>query len=268
MIISHVSQHESVRLFQFAVKTAGITWKPVYCFWVDGLLIDTAMSKAAAAVCVQLDKNPPQQIVLTHHHEDHSGNVALLKNRYGIPAYAHLLTLPIVADEVPVFLYQRVAFGSVLPTELLPIPDQIQTERYTFEVIHTPGHSHDQISLYEPHQGWLFSGDLYVAEKIKYFKRGEVMKDQITSIRELLTRDFDTLFCCHNPKLTHGKAHLQAKLEYLENYYGQVLVYHQRGFSPKAILTAMKLKENHMIRWFSGGDVSAINMIRAVLNHP
>lgn len=265
MIGSAVSTYESVQLFRFVVRQLGMEIKPVYCFLVDGLLIDTGMSKAANAVCKRLDAQPPQQLVLTHHHPDHAGNVALLQSRYDIPAYAHPLCLPIVAAAIPGLFYQRLIFGKIPPCQLIPIPAQVLTDKHRFEVFHTPGHALDQVSLFERERGWLFSGDLFVAKKVKYFKRDEVLLEQIHSIEKLLTLDFETLFCCHNPQLQNGKAALVAKLNYLKNYYEQVAYFHQKGYAAPAIFQAMKLRENHLWNFFTNGDVSAMNMIRSAL---
>ena len=49
----------------------------------------------------------------------------------------------------------------------------IKTEHHNFQVIETPGHCPDHVSLYEPEQGWFFSGDLFVSEDQKVFRADE-----------------------------------------------------------------------------------------------
>ena len=56
--------------------------------------------------------------------------------------------------------------GSPLPVpEVLPLEtldDTLRTPSYTFRLVETPGHTRDPISLFEPQQRWLFSGDAFM----------------------------------------------------------------------------------------------------------
>jgi glyoxylase-like metal-dependent hydrolase (beta-lactamase superfamily II) len=71
----------------------------------------------------------------------------------------------------------------------------------------------------EKKQGWLFSGDLYLGERIKFFRADERFAEQIASLIKVLTLDFDTLFCAHNPCLKSGKQKIKNKLQFLEDLY-------------------------------------------------
>ena len=42
---------------------------------------------------------------------------------------------------------------------------------------------------YEKNKGWLFSGDMYVADKIKYFATYESMLTQIESLKKLIDNE-------------------------------------------------------------------------------
>ena len=81
----------------------------------------------------------------------------------------------------------------------------IETNKHHFELIPIPGHSADQIALYEAEEGWLFSADAFVSPIIKYFMRQESMKQQIASLRKLIALDFHLLLCCHTPLMKAGK---------------------------------------------------------------
>ena len=138
--------------------------------------------------------------------------------------------------------------------------------RFTFEVLDTPGHAIDQISLYEARCGWLFSGDLFVHDYVKVFMRDENMGQQITSIQKLLQLDFEVLLCNHQPLFAKPKPRLQNKLQFLQDFYSKVeREYHKGQTTPKAIMKALGMKEHYFVRAFSLGQLSRINMVRSVV---
>jgi glyoxylase-like metal-dependent hydrolase (beta-lactamase superfamily II) len=50
-------------------------------------------------------------------------------------------------------------------------------------VIPTPGHSEDHICLFEPNEGWLFSGDLFISERVKYMREDENVYSLLDSLK-------------------------------------------------------------------------------------
>lgn len=153
------------------LMTRTIAGRPVHvtaCYYLDGLLIDTGIVQAAKEVEKTLTPFPVHTIVNTHHHEDHIGNNALFQKRLGVgPALAHPMAVPhiINADSwaKKMRLYRRVANGTPPPSQAREIGTEVVTERYSFQVIHTPGHTDGHISLLETKQGWLFTGDLFIS---------------------------------------------------------------------------------------------------------
>lgn len=101
----------------------------------------------------------PQKILLTHSHWDHIGDVAPLKDLYKIPVFVHPLDAPNLenpgADSLPCWI----AIESVKPDSFLNENDTIAVGNYTFEVIHTPGHSPGSLCLYSKKANTLISGD-------------------------------------------------------------------------------------------------------------
>ena len=95
--------------------------------------------------------------------------------------------------------YQTYTWGKSGQVSVLPLPAVVETGKYKLRPVHTPGHSNDHTVYLEENHGWLFSGDLYLGERIKYFRSDEKFKDQIDSIKMILEYDFDALFCAHNP---------------------------------------------------------------------
>ena len=85
-------------------------------------------------------KKRVEQVVLTHGHYDHAGNLSLVRERYSPVVHAFSASL----EGVDHFLKDG---------EELRLGDR------TFEVLHIPGHSYDSICLYCREEEVLFSGD-------------------------------------------------------------------------------------------------------------
>lgn len=238
----------------------------VNAYFVDGLLLDTGPPRLSQQVFSDVEGLPVQQLVLTHHHEDHSGNVAMLQKHWDCPVYAHPRCTQILAAPPAISFPEHLIWGQHRAVQgIQPIGERLSTEQYQFEIYHTPGHAADHICLYERDQGWLFSGDLYVHHRIRYFVANEDMAAQMASLRAMLALDFEYFFCGHNIEYTNGKALFQRKLDFFETFVQQVQYWHQKGYPPSQILKQL----NHSERWFmritSRGWLSALNMVHAAL---
>jgi glyoxylase-like metal-dependent hydrolase (beta-lactamase superfamily II) len=161
----------------------------------------------------------------------------------------------------------RLISGNVRKVEVEPLADDEMLELgdYTLQVIPTPGHTPDHVAFYEPNRGWLFSGDLYVADRIKYFETNEDIKVQINSLERLVALDFDVLLCSHNPKLKDGKIRLERKLELFKTFYAEVIRLHQKGEKAEQILKSLGRKENNFYKYLTVGHFTAVNMVKSVL---
>lgn len=239
---------------------------PSLAYFIDGMLIDTGhinMKREIEAALIQL---PIQQVFITHYHEDHTGNLIHFQEERGLPSYAHPRCVEIMKNPPKISLPQHIRWGNRPANfKLKPVEGEIQTEHYSFQIIEIPGHASDMVGLYEPKKNWLFSSDLYVHHKIKYFLKSERFQPQIDSIKKILELDFDVMFCGHNPQFSGAKALLQRKLQFLIDFQGEVLRFHQAGYSPANIMKAMKLKEIWAMRLLSWNYLSTLNMIKAVL---
>jgi glyoxylase-like metal-dependent hydrolase (beta-lactamase superfamily II) len=87
-------------------------------------------------------------IVATHHHPDHVGGAELLSRELGLPVWAHELT----ADLVDFPIAHRLVDGEEI---VLAGPRD-----ETWRVLHTPGHAHGHICLFEPRTRTVVVGDM------------------------------------------------------------------------------------------------------------
>lgn len=239
----------------------------VRCFAVDGLLVDAGLSTHARPVREFAEAEGVRRAVITHHHEDHSGNAVALRGA-GLEVQAGTRTRAWMRVGFASHFYQRTVWAPAPPGELDPLGGEVETAMYRFQVIPAPGHCDDQVVLYEAQQGWLFAGDAFLAARVKYFRGDEDYDATVASLRRLCELDFDALFCAHRPVPTGGRAALRKKLEHLLRLGEQVRQLHAEGVG-EAEITRRTLGRDPWGLWlFSGGDLSKRNLVRSILHGP
>lgn len=257
---------EDIKMWKMGSNAFGRPQMYVYSYLINGLLIDTGQPRVKKDFVERLKPETIDRIVLTHHHEDHSGNVEAIKKAKRINAYASPLCCEYMLSPKRVEPARWMTWGQHTKANLIPFENSIiNTEQYKFEIIHTPGHAADQISLYEANKGWLFSGDIYINDYIKIYMRDEVMLDQIQSLEKLIALDFDVLLCNHQPTFSNGKDKLISKLQFLNTYYGNVKAEYKQGKNLKEIMEAMNLKDNRFQKVLTFGQLSQKNMVLSAL---
>jgi glyoxylase-like metal-dependent hydrolase (beta-lactamase superfamily II) len=225
------------------IRGRGRYWTTAYL--VDGLLIDTGCTHTAAELVEALTNIPLVRIVNTHAHEDHIGaNGPLQRQRDGLGILAHPLALPVLADprdQQPLHPYRRVMWGWPEPSQGQPICNNefIQTARYRFQVIDTPGHSPDHICLYEPQQGWLFTGDLFVGGRDRALRADYDIWEIISSLKRIAALPATILFPGSARVRKNPDEALRAKITYLEKLGESVLSLHRQGWSVSKIARAL-----------------------------
>jgi glyoxylase-like metal-dependent hydrolase (beta-lactamase superfamily II) len=257
-----------VRYFRMARTVLGraVYWTGVYL--VDGLLVDSGPPTLAREVRRLVGELAVRRCVTTHHHEDHTGNHGLLAAELGITPLAHASALPRLAEADPHFqLYRRVAWGRRRAAPAARLGDRLETTRFRFQVIHTPGHAADHVALFEPERAWLFSGDLYLATRLRYLRADEDVYAMMESLRRVLTLEPQVLFCQHRGRVEHGAARLRDKLDFLVELDGRIHDLHGRGWSEAAIARALP-GSDVVWRIWTAGDFSKRNFVKAFLRRP
>ncbi len=229
------------------------------------VLIDTGPSRMRPEVMGVVPQHSVDAVLLTHYHEDHSGNAAAVKTRFNIPVYGSAQTAEKLSRPYKIFPYQHFIWGATKPLKVDVIPDVLKTKHLSFLSIPTPGHSKDHVAFHVPERGWLFSGDLFLSRRIKYFRADEKILDQIDSLKKILALEFDALFCGHHPQPENGKAQIAAKLQYLEDFYGKVSTHADKGMDEAMIMKTLGLKEQTLVKMICFGNVSMKNMVRSVI---
>ncbi len=217
-------------LFHLGVNTSFVVYR------VGSTLIDAGPPNQWVKVRNFAAENPPELVLLTHHHEDHSGNAEHLRRSFGARILAPELSLELLRDGFPIQPYRRVFWGVPPRVKAEPLSHvAVDQGGHRWEAIPTPGHADDMVCFFEPDRGWLFSADLYVAAKVRYARPEDRLSLEIASLKRALQLPFDQLFCSHRGRVENGRQALANKLAYLEDLRGHVYDLWRQGVSREEI---------------------------------
>jgi len=261
---SAVNEMRNVRFINGLV-TLGKMKLNALCFEVDGILIDTGSQSLFNEFKHFFDQADVDKVVITHHHEDHTGGAAYLQKEYELPIYMNEISIEECRQKSNYPLYRKLFWGRRRPFYAHPIGKTFTSRNATWDVIETPGHSKDHLSFLNRETGQLFSGDLYVHPKTKLILRDEDIPTIIKSIETVLTYDFTELFCCHAGYMKDGRQALTRKLNYLTDLQENILSLHKKGYSEQEIQAQM-FKKKYPIMYFSFGEWGTIHIIRSILH--
>jgi len=248
----------------------GRTFYHTAAYWVDGLLVDTGCAHTASEFLKAVDSLAVEQIVNTHSHEDHIGANGMLQQARDAAILAHPLTCPILANPrlQHLQLYRRFFWGWPQPSQASPIGEWVETEHYRFRVIHTPGHSPDHICLYEPEQGWLFSGDTYIGGRDRAMRPDYDIYAVIASLKRLAALHVTSLFPGSGTvRADNPVADIQRKIAYLEELGSEVRRLHGAGYSTREIKRRL-LGGEPSITYLTLGHFRGVFLVEAYLRRP
>ena len=246
-----------------------IEGKPVYwvsAYLVDGLLIDTGCSYTADELIEFLDDKKVDLAVNTHFHEDHTGANKVLMDKLGIDIFAHPDSVKRISEKIELYPYQETVWGYPEPTVVKPVPDEIKTDNYTFQVIETPGHSIGHIALVELSKGWCFSGDIYARENLKFIRPEEDVSSMIKSMRSLIGLPCERLVLLTSVGkiVEDGRKALSACIDNLSGLAARVNTLEKNGFGIGQIMDEVFGGE-HNFSAITNNQYSTYNFVKSLL---
>ncbi|KAA0257720.1 MBL fold metallo-hydrolase [Deferribacter autotrophicus] len=237
----------------------------VHFFTLPEIYIDSAQPVMEKHF-IEIAKNHiPRYCLLTHYHEDHSGNAAKLKKLFNTKIISHKLSYSYLSNGFKLFPYEKMIWGK--PERFTPdlfYKELLDLGKYTFKIIHTPGHSIDSICLLEINRGWLFTGDLYISSKPKYLRKDENIYEILKSLKKVLSLDFEVMFCAHKGIITDNpKLLIKKKITYIEEIIEKAKNLRKKDMSLKKIRNKLLGKED-ITSIATNFDFCKLNFIKAI----
>ncbi|MBU3068461.1 MBL fold metallo-hydrolase [Aestuariicella sp. G3-2] len=227
-------------------------------------VIDTGPTNQWKYVKPFIESSPFEQLLLTHHHEDHSGNAGAIHRLTGIQPKAPTLTIDILKRGFKIPPMQKFIWGRCGLADAQPLPEDITIGGEQTQALFTPGHAKDMTCYLMKERGWLFSADLYIANRLKLLRSDEHLPTLLDSIRFTLSHDFDTLLCPHRGVVENGHSKLREKYDYLMNLAEQAQGLNSQGVELKEITNRLLGKEG-AIGILSRYNFSKRNLIASCL---
>ena len=243
--------------------------KPVYwvaAYLVDGLLVDTGCAHTADELVAALEGRRLDLVVNTHFHEDHVGADRAIMERFGVPVLAHRDSVPRIGLAIELNPYQEFVWGQPQPARVSTLAAQVDTPRFHFEVIETPGHSAGHVALFERAKGWCFSGDIFITERPKVIRADEDAVRLMGSMRMLaaLPSDRLVLFTSMGKVVEDGREALLACADYLQELKDRVRGLQEQGLTPIEIRERV-FGEGSSLAVMTGGHFSSDNLVASLL---
>ncbi|PYQ04953.1 MAG: MBL fold metallo-hydrolase [Acidobacteria bacterium] len=241
--------------------------RPVYltgAYLVGDALVDCGPPVTARELLRALEGRRLDSLLVTHHHEDHMGAAALLIERRGLVPRIRASGVERLEHGFPQEAYRRLAWGRPPRVRALALGAEEKVGPFRFEVIPTPGHSPDHACFFERDRGWLFTGDLFLAERLRYLRDDEDLAALIASLEAVARLPVRRVFCAHRGPVRDGPAALRRKAERLSTLRERVRELLAQGL-PEHEITRRAVGREGFLTWFSLGRFSARNFVRSVI---
>ncbi|MEO7996819.1 MAG: MBL fold metallo-hydrolase [Gemmatimonadaceae bacterium] len=230
----------------------------VYAFLVRGVLVDNGFPGAARDARALITHLRPRGAFVTHHHEDHAGNTELLA-KSGVPLAMDSQTLTLLQHPDAIGPYRHFMWKATPPvvSSVIPFTDD------ALSLIHTPGHCSNHHSVWDESTGTLFAGDLFLGVKVRMAHAYENPRQHVQSLRAVIARNPDRMFCAHRGFVANGTSMLRAKADWIEHLVAKTDKLIDDGRTDREIRKELigSLGSSHFI---SAGDYSPVNLVAAI----
>jgi glyoxylase-like metal-dependent hydrolase (beta-lactamase superfamily II) len=230
----------------------------VSAYVIRGIMVDAGFHRVRAAVSDAVRSLGVRGVIVTHWHEDHAGNVAMLADR-GIPIVMRADTESTLRERPDIQLYRRVVWGH--PPALRASVEPFDTQ--SLIGVHTPGHSADHQIVWDAETRTIFSGDLWLGVRSRILHASEDPYEIVQSLR--VARDLKParMFDAHRGPVDDPVNAISAKIDWLGETIGVIESRIAAGDDDRTIVReVLGGEENAAI--VSRGDYSRRNLVKAV----
>jgi glyoxylase-like metal-dependent hydrolase (beta-lactamase superfamily II) len=253
-----IQQVGDVTRWRFSSAAGRAVGYDVSVYVYRGVMVDTGFHRARAALAAALSSASIRGVVVTHWHEDHAGNVALVASR-GIPLLIRADTEATLRERPSMQLYRHLIWGQ----PPLIRGDIARFESDEIECLHTPGHSDDHQVVWFPETRTLFSGDLWLGVRSRILNIAEDPYRIIESLRRAADLRPERMFDAHRGPVTKPADALLARADWLQETLDEIARQLQAGRSDRAIVKEL-LGGEEAASIVSFGEYSRRNLVRAV----
>mgnify|MGYP000430481461 CR=1 FL=1 len=259
-----ISQHGPVIRYRLGREVMGKVQYWTSCFWLDGMLIDTGCAHTAEELLAEVRPRGVELIVNTHYHEDHIGGNALLSQELNAPILAPQASLALLADPPWIHQHRELVWGRPRPSRAQALGRELSSCGHGFQVRDAPGHSADQVMLWEPGRKWLFCGDAFIAEKPRTARPEENYNQCLHTHRAMAALEPDILYCSPLGAVEPALPALERTIDYLEEMKTRIHELHKKGMTPEQTVQELFGRESRLVG-FSEGQFSYKNFVEAFL---
>ena len=262
-ITHHGRGADAVTRLELASRRSRVVGYSASAYLVRGVLVDTGFSALGGAFARLLAELRPRAVVLTHQHEDHAGNAALVQ-RLGLPLAMSAATETAIRAVAPIAFYRRFTWGAMPP--LVGPLSSLGAEAMAdagLTLVHTPGHSDDHHVVWHAASATMASGDLYLGHKVRVAHPHEDVRGLVPSLRLAASLGPARLFDAHRGPVEKPVDALLAKAAWHEETIGAVEALIAAGHDDRTIVRRA-LGGESAVGWFSGGDYARVNFVKSV----
>ncbi len=258
-------------------------------FLIDGLLIDAGapggVGDLRKFIKTLNSNNMTEKCVITHNHEDHCGGGRMLREEFNIPVFASKLAIPLLMKEKEYPDYRQMTWGvdyQPFQAELLKDSIRSKSGKYIFEIIDTPGHAPELISLIERKKQWAFITDAVMPKYQMIFGKDTDIPEDISLIFQSIKKLYDFAEGMDNLLLfTSGKGVYKGR-SFLKDRMDEITSLHlkahefqneakQKGLLDKQLLRYVlkkMFKRENFVGTLTRGGLSNKNLILSLLEWP
>jgi len=258
-------------------------------FLIDGLLIDAGAPGGVDDLRDFINslnsENMVEKCVITHNHEDHCGGGRMLQKEFKVPVFASKLAISLLKKEKHYPDYRQIIWGvDYRPFQADVLKDSIKSKsgKFIFDIVDTPGHAPELISLIERKMQWAFITDAVMPKYKMIFGKHTDIPEDISLIFQSIKKLYDfTKGMDHLLLFTSGKGVFKSR-SFLKDRMDEINSLHlnahrfqheaiQKGLLDKQliryVLKKMFRREN-FVGVLTRGGLSNKNLILSLLEWP
>ena len=262
-----IEQHDGLCRVIAARTVAGRPLHSVSAYLVQDLLIDCGPPATARRLADWAVGNGVRRVAVTHHHEDHVGGGAELSRRLDVELLAPGGCVQQIRAPRRIPVYRRLVWGRPSPAPARPVGRFVELRGRALQVVPTAGHTPHHVAFFDPEDRTVYTGDLFVHERIRYLREVEDPWQQIESLRRIADLSPRRLACSHAGVIEDVSSALGRRIAWWTGLADRATELAERGWSVRRIRRELLGREGWMT-WISGGRFSKGNLVRALLRRP